>query len=265
MAKMTVLAMVQDILNDMDSDEVNSLSDTVEAGQVAQIIKTTYYDLLANRDWPHLNRFIQLNGLGDLNTPNYLQIPDNVQYVKWIKYDLIDPASATPKRKLITIEYKDPEKFVNETSQRNSLDTNVTEVYDNTVGPLLIFNDRNPSYYTIIDDEYVIFDSYNSSVDSTLQTSKVVAHGVVEPAFTIDDDFIPDLPSKAFPYLLSEAKSVCFNVLNQSSNPKEEQRSRRHRTYQARNKRSQNKGAIAKSPNYGRPGRGYVRTHRRDG
>ena len=42
MAKMTLLAMVQDILNDMDGDEVNSISDTVEAEQVAQIIKTTY-------------------------------------------------------------------------------------------------------------------------------------------------------------------------------------------------------------------------------
>jgi len=38
MAKKTVLDMVQDILSDMESDEVNSISDTTEALQVAQII-----------------------------------------------------------------------------------------------------------------------------------------------------------------------------------------------------------------------------------
>jgi hypothetical protein len=31
MAKMTLLEMVQDIMSDMDSDEINSISDTQEA------------------------------------------------------------------------------------------------------------------------------------------------------------------------------------------------------------------------------------------
>jgi hypothetical protein len=262
MAKMTLLEMVQDILNDMDSDEVNSIDDTLEARQVAQVIRTTYYDLIATRDWPHLNKFIQLESLSDSSKPNYLKIPENVQYVKWIKYDMIDPASANPKRKLQDIVYKDPEQFVSDISQRNSLESNITEVYDDTVGPLLIRNDKNAEYYTIVDDEHIIFDSYNSDVESVLQSTKVVAHGVVEPAFNIVDDFTPDLPSKHFPYLLSESKSVSFNVINQAANPKEEQRARRHRTWMARNKRSQNKGAIAKTPDYGRKGRGYVRTRR---
>jgi len=265
MAKMTLLEMVQDILNDMDSDEVNSIDDTLEARQVAQVIKTTFYDIIASRDWPHLNKFIQLNSLSDSAKPNYLSIPENVQYVQWIKYDLIDPADPNPRRKLTDIKYKDPSAFVDLISQRNSLDANVTEVYDESVvGPLLIYNDRNPTYYTIVDDEHVIFDAYNSNIEATLQTSKVVAHGVVEPPFTILDTFVPDLPGKVFPFLLSESKSVSFNVINQAANPKEEQRSRRHRTWMARNKRSQNKGAINRYPDYGRGGRGSVRVRRRD-
>jgi hypothetical protein len=42
-AKMTLLEIVQDVLNDMDSDEVNSISDTVEATQIANICRSVYY------------------------------------------------------------------------------------------------------------------------------------------------------------------------------------------------------------------------------
>lgn len=41
----TLLEMVQDILSEMDSDEVNSINDTVEAEQVATIIKNCYLAL----------------------------------------------------------------------------------------------------------------------------------------------------------------------------------------------------------------------------
>ena len=37
---MTLLDMVQDVLNDLDSDEVNDIDDTIEAQQIAQIIKS---------------------------------------------------------------------------------------------------------------------------------------------------------------------------------------------------------------------------------
>ena len=46
MAKLTVLEIVQNILSDLNSEEVNSISDTIEADQVAEIVKTTYLDLV---------------------------------------------------------------------------------------------------------------------------------------------------------------------------------------------------------------------------
>ena len=42
MPKMSLLEMTQDILSDMDSDEVNSINDSVESLQVLGIIKNTY-------------------------------------------------------------------------------------------------------------------------------------------------------------------------------------------------------------------------------
>ena len=51
---MTLLEIVQDILSDMDSDEVNSINDSVESLQVAQIVKTAYYNIVDGKDYPWL-------------------------------------------------------------------------------------------------------------------------------------------------------------------------------------------------------------------
>jgi len=50
----------------MDSDEVNSINDSVEALQVAQIIKTTYFNIIDGRDWPWLKELFKLTGLVSL-------------------------------------------------------------------------------------------------------------------------------------------------------------------------------------------------------
>ena len=73
MAKLTLLEIVQDIMNDMDSDEVNSISDTEESSQIAQIVKTTYFEILGRRDWPHLSKFTNLNSISD-----YLKVFNNI-------------------------------------------------------------------------------------------------------------------------------------------------------------------------------------------
>lgn len=54
MAKLTLLDIVQDILSDMDSDTVNSITDSVESLQIAQIVKTTFFEIITEGEWPHL-------------------------------------------------------------------------------------------------------------------------------------------------------------------------------------------------------------------
>lgn len=51
MAKMNLLELVQDILNDLNADNVNSIDDTIESQQVAQIVKSTYFALMHVRNW----------------------------------------------------------------------------------------------------------------------------------------------------------------------------------------------------------------------
>ncbi len=50
--KRTLLEMTQSILSDMDSEAVNSISDTVEAQQIASVVEDTYYNIVAARKIP---------------------------------------------------------------------------------------------------------------------------------------------------------------------------------------------------------------------
>ena len=59
MAKKTLLEIVQEILTDMVSDEVNSIDDTVESQTVASIVRSVYESMMANRNWPHTKQLVQ--------------------------------------------------------------------------------------------------------------------------------------------------------------------------------------------------------------
>lgn len=248
MATKTLLEIVQDILNDMDSDEVNSINDTVEALQVAQIIQTTYEDITTHRDWPHLHIITNLTASSDADKPTHMTVNTAVMYVEWVKYN-VRKATDT-KDTFIDMTWMEPKDFVDMLNTRNSSADNIKSVTDDNGVTLLILDDTAPAYYTSFDDETLVLDAYDTEVDTTLQGSKSQIGIYKEAAFSLTDAFIPDLPSKAFPYLVAEAKSVAFNALKQAVNQKEEQRSRRQRTYLAREK-WRNNGAT-KAPSYGR-------------
>ena len=56
----TLLEMVQSILSDMDSENVNSISDSVEAQQVASVIEDTFFNIIAAHLIHVLSSFFEL-------------------------------------------------------------------------------------------------------------------------------------------------------------------------------------------------------------
>lgn len=248
MPKMTLIEMAQSILNDMDSDEVNSVDDTVESAQVASILKDTYFEIINYRLWPETTDIINLSALGDTNRPTHIKMDENVQRVDWIKYDSRDDTADALYYK--DIKYLEPKDFHDIISGRDSTDSTVDTVNGFSDGVFLIYNDRAPVYWTSFDDEYLVFDSYDSGVDATLQESKLQAYGYTEPDFTITDLFVPDLPSKAFPYYLAYAKSKCFLALRGQINEKEELIARNQRSWLSRQKHKV--GGGLHQPHYGR-------------
>lgn len=240
--------MVQSVLNDMDSDNVNSISDTTEALQVSQIIKDTYYELIAKRDWPHLNQLFTLNNVSDTNRPNYLSLPEDVFEMEFLHYN--KRKSTDTRDRFQEVEYLNPDNFLFKQNQLNETLSNVTQVTDSTGVKYNIKTDTAPEYWTSFDDNLIVFSSYDSSVDTTMQGSKTQCRGIIEPSWSAVDGFTPDLPSEAFPLLLAEAKSTAFLLLKQVPNEKAEQRSQRQQRRLSR-KSWRAKGGI-RFPNYGR-------------
>jgi len=245
--KMTLLEMTQDILSDMTSDAVNSINDTVEALQVVQIIKSTYMFLISKMDRPWLGTLFQLEA-GTTTYPTRMKIPDDIEKVLWIKYN-VEETGATDDN-FVDVTYKTPKEFIDNLYMRNSSSSTIDTITLVENVPLFIFNERPPTMWTTFDDEYIIFDAYDSAVETNLQASKNVCHGFKEPTWSSADTFTPDLPSNMFPYFLAECKATCMARLKQMQDPKAEKMARDGKT---RTQYSQwRTGKADTGPNFGR-------------
>lgn len=250
MAKLTLLEIVQDILNDMDGDEVDTITETIESAQVAQIVKTSYFELMASRNWPHLKTAFRLTDLSDNSTPTIFMLTELFKELEWFRYNC--RSSTDTRDKWRDIIYKDPKDFVSIVNSRDSSASNVIIMSEITGSiDLYIQNDKAPQYWTSFDDEYIICDSYDSAVDALcLSGLKTSCYGVKSPVWSHADGAVPDLPEEAFPVLIEEAKSTAFYALRQVANEKAEQKATRQSRWLAR-KAWRTKGGV-RYPNYGR-------------
>lgn len=248
MAKMSLLDIVQEILSDMNSDNVNSISDTIEATQVANIVRRTFYNLFNDRIWPHQAKLIRLNSSADSTRPTHMNMDENVINIEWVKYDIRREIGDPIKYR--TIEYKTPSEFLAWVMERDASKSNMMTVIDYNGTPLIIQTDAAPSFYTSFDDEHLVFDSFDNTMDSILQHSKTQVYAQVEPEFRLEDSFVPDMPSKVFPYFVNEAKSVCFLKIKEVFSQKDEQASNRQKSWLAKEKHRV--GGGIRFPDYGR-------------
>lgn len=333
--KYTLLDLTQQILSSMNSDEVNSISDTAESMQVANIIKQTYYNMLARFDLPEHNQLFNLVGPDDETMPVLMFRPPGVSRIQWITYNNTNPAdgtqfteqfgaysqhdvntdlqnnaggwftNSTTTRTLNTgtatftvaagqtipssttayaivnaqnymygtvisysgttltlnithvvgtgtysswtlsqsfsiaagpgyqpVQMLSNREFLEMTNNFNVTESNVQSFvltvdssYTGLPGKFTINyrNDKTPQYCTIIGNFYIIFDSFDNSQDSTLQSAKTECFGWVLPSWQMTDGFIPNLDDQQFGILLNDSKALAFLELKNMSHAKAEQ------------------------------------------
>jgi len=273
----------------MSSDEVNSISDTVESLQVANILKEKYYDLVTRVNLPEHQQIVQLSPSLDVTRPTLMYVPGGVAEISWLRYfnndttgntspgstihdlnlDLTSttgPTNVAPGYLLVDIlPVKD---FIEMVTGFNPSETNVlTYTFsDNSNSDefagnytLYAYTDRTPSYCTIVSNYQVLFDAYDSSVDSTLQGNKTMAWARVIPQWKMTDTFIPDLDDEQFQLLYNEAKALAFFELKQQVHSLAEQEKKRGWTSVQKNKSVSNKPSYFDAlPNFGRQGGGFT-------
>lgn len=236
---MSLLDIVQSVLSDMNSDAVSSISDTVESEQIAMIVRDTYNEMIVTRKYLDLNKYINLNSSTDNLYPTYMSLPKNVGDVFEVRY----------KGRLV--KKLSPKEFIAICNGKQEESDKVFDMKEKSTGMTLkVTNNYRPLYWTTFDDENIIFDAWESELSETLLSTDVVIYAEVFPEFSLTDNYIPPLPTRAYPLLLAEAKSKAFADIKQMPSAKEEQKARRMRSYMSREKNTSGNGI--RYPNYGR-------------
>src|SRR6266436_5033378 len=268
MAQQTLLNMVQNILSAMSSDEVNSIGDTVESMQVAQIIQNKYYDIMARGDLTLDLQLFQLNPSDNSSFPVSMSLPTGVSRIDWLKYYNTNPLDNTQNSQFGSFSHDlntdlktvgsgptvppgyayvqiTPIDYFLEITDRLDLTQNNVKSYLFKEGGnnfiFKYFTDRQPRMCTIIGNQFVVFDSFDKTQDGTLQASKTEAYGQILPTFLLQDNFVPVLDDLQFPLLLNESKSLAFYELKQMAHQKADQEIQRQWTVTQKTKSKSNK------------------------
>lgn len=204
----------------MDSEEVNSISDSVEATQIASVVEDTYFNIIATREIPEHKKLITITSLSDSTKPTHFTYPTNTKEIEKLFYN----NSTDGNYNYSEVYYLEPLEFLNKLP---TAITSTTVLVTHDSYKLVITKNKMPKFYTSFDDDYIIMDSYDASVESILSASKTRAYGTVYPTFTISDSFVPDLDKTLFPLLLAESKSACFSLFKSGPDLKVEQAARR--------------------------------------
>ena len=249
--KRTLLDLTQSILSDIDGDEVNSITDTFESEQVASMVKESFLSMSSNRNWPLHKQAIQIPSLGDVSKPTHMKPAEEMKELLSLNYNKVRENET--RLRYEPILYKDNDTFLRSVNRENSDEANIQIVIDPSGVQLLIRNDAQPTIYTSFDDETIVFNSFDSAVETSLQESKTQAIAYMMPVWVHSDDAIIDLPDGAFSALLNEALSRASLRLRQAADQKAEQEVNRQQRWLARNSRKV--GGGLKYPDYGRKSR----------
>ena len=219
----TLLQVCQTYLDATSGFYVDSIFDTDESQQVANVAERIYYKMV--QEYPNLLFTMKertLDAVSDPTRPNYMLIPKDVQKIQESKlwYNVDEDGSLNWKQ----LTYLSPLDFIAATANKKTTNTIEVEGYDENT--MLVNTNKHPSYFTSFDNKYVVFDSYQKDVDDTLQASKTRLVVSEEPVFLIEDDFVIPIPNHLSETYMDMVLNECLALIYQQPNGMIAQRAR---------------------------------------
>jgi hypothetical protein len=249
----TLLDMVQELLSDANGDEISSISDTTEAMQAARVVASVYEDVVTEYDIQSVKQLFRLDGLSDVTKPTHMRIPADYHSVEWVKYDTRLDVGADPS--FTDICYVYPKDFADMVNRRSVSAAEVIAVTDPSGVVLNVVNNKSPQYYTLFDNQHVVFDSFDATLESTLQQSKTQAYGQKIPGLVLANTTVIQLPTELMSFLKNEVRNTYFDLHAGGATASTQRRATRSRVrlqrvrHTMRNNREQFKHT---GPDYGR-------------
>lgn len=234
----TLLEIVQDLLSSASGEEVNSIFDTVESEQFARAVKDCYEVLLATIDLPEREGLFELDASGTSLKPTLMTLPSTAESIYWVKYD--GRTSTDTSSVIQDVIYLPLDKFLEMTYSLDMDDSTVSSfntTINNATVEIRYRNDRAPTYYTTTDETTLLFDSYDSAVDSTLQKSKTLCFGKLSYSFSLTDTFVIPLAKDRVILLKQEAKTQVFSEFKQVENALSSKKARELKVVTQKNKK----------------------------
>jgi len=250
----TLLDIVDSILSDANGDEVDSITDTVESLQCAKLVVSVYEDIFSEYDLQAGKKLFRLDGSADILLPTHMAIPEGMHSVEWVKYNKADLSATQADYRDVT--YISPEEFINLVNRRDDSQTNIQTVTDPSGVSLRIQNDKAPEYFTLFNARTLVFDSFDTGVDSFLQQSKTQAYGQQAATLALQDDAVVDLPLELTTLLVNMSRDIYMDTHAGGSTASMSKRANRSRVraqrlrHTMRNNREQ--FANHTGPDYGR-------------
>lgn len=216
MAQKTLLEVVQTYLTYIDGFEVDSIYDSVEARQAAQICLHVLDTVLdKDRDLQYKTVIRTLDTIGDNTKPTLMRIP---QEVMRIHDSLVYYNTAETGVLFEPVQYVDPKYFLDITNSVPSTLENA-EVITVNGAQIVVLNNRHPLHFTTFDDQILVFDSYNKNVDTVLQPSKTKVISSEKTEFVLSDNFVIPLPERMLSGYVDTCINECIVALRATQNP----------------------------------------------
>lgn len=215
----TLLDLVQDLLSASSGDTVNSIFDTAEAEQVARIVGDCYKVLRVRLSIPEVYGLFELEASGTSTKPVYMTRPSTFQTIDWVRYDAKEAISDPSEYQ--NVECITLEEFL---SRSNDLDPTQdfvdsgTYSVNNASVELRYRNDEAPSYFAFLSPTELVFNSYDSTVDTTLQKTKTLCYGRKSQAFSLEDTWEIPFDEAGVALLTQDSKTQLGAELHQMEN-----------------------------------------------